>query len=405
MGTATGTARTLFAVRKSDRAYDLICLSHLRWDFVYQRPQHLMSRFAAERRVLFVEEPMPTTAPKAYLHTSRRGCGVEVVVPHIPDGMDHEIILRKLIGGLVEQRRSYSLWYYTPMPIAWTRHLKPLAVVYDCMDELSAFKNAPAALKEREGELLKRADLVFTGGHTLFEAKRNQHANVYPFPSSIDVTHFAQARGTCSEPQDQQNIPHVRIGYCGVIDERMDFDLVTKVADARPDWHIVMLGPVVKVNPADLPQRPNIHYLGMKPYKELPQYIAGWDVAILPFARNESTRYISPTKTPEYLAAGRPVVSTSIQDVIHPYGKNGIVHIADQPGEFIEAVEIALSEDATQRLQKVDVLLSKNSWCRTWGRMAELVNDVVHRRSRSFSAPLAMYQQTQHGAPQAGVAS
>lgn len=403
MATAATTADKIHNRRKMDRSYDLICLSHLRWDFVFQRPQHLMIRFAARRRVLFVEEPQPTSS-KAHMTVKRDASGVQLVVPQIPDGADYASTLRKLIDNFLLEHRvgPYCLWYYTPMPVAWTAHLKPMVTIYDCMDELSAFKNAPMELKQREVELLRKADLVFTGGDSLFEAKRKQHPNVYSFPSSIDVTHFAQARGTVRDPEDQAGIPHPRLGYCGVIDERMDLALLASVAEARPDWHFVMIGPVVKIDVASLPKHPNIHFLGMKSYQELPRYLSGWDVAILPFARNESTRFISPTKTPEYLAAGRPVVSTSIRDVVNPYGSSGIVHIADEPGDFIAAVKKALTEDSRHRLEKVDGLLSKTSWCRTWGRMAELIDDVVYRRTRTLSAPFpalaqAAIQPARHG--------
>ena len=251
------------------------------------------------------------------------------------------------------------------------------------MDELSAFKGAPRALKDYETELLKRADLVFTGGQSLYEAKRDQHRNIYAFPSSIDAAHFAQARASRSEPADQAGIPHPRMGFFGVIDERMDVELLDAVAAARPDWHLVMIGPVVKIDPAELPCRDNIHYLGGKTYAELPLYLSGWDVALLPFARNESTRFISPTKTPEYLAAGRAVVSTSIRDVVRPYGEQNLVHIADTPAEFIAAIESALSEDTALRMQKVDPFLAQTSWDETWGRMAELIDDVVTARRPS----------------------
>jgi UDP-galactopyranose mutase len=308
-------------------------------------------------------------------------------VPHISHLDDQAATLRTLIDNFFDEQQiqSYSLWFYTPMHLPWTRHLKPLAVVYDCMDELSGFKGAPPELKEREIELLEWADLVFTGGHSLYEAKRHQHRNVYPFPSSIDAPHFARARTLTSEPADQASIPGVRIGFFGVIDERMDLDLIAAVATAKPDWHLVLVGPVVKIDPAGLPAMSNIHYLGMKSYDELPSYIAGWDVAMLPFARNDSTRFISPTKTPEYLAAGLPVVSTSIRDVISPYGNAGVVHIADTPDAFIAAVDKALAEDAAQRLRRVDALLSQTSWSRTWGRMAELLDDAIQRRKSANS--------------------
>lgn len=368
-------------------AVDLVCFSHLRWDFVYQRPQHLLTRFAAEGRVFYFEEAVRTSEP-SHLRHSRRKSGVVVIVPHLSDSDEPTATLRLLINDffLNEKIHSYALWFYTPMHLPWTRHLKPLAVVYDCMDELSGFKNAPIEITKREAELMQWADVVFTGGHSLYEAKRAQHGNIYPFPSSIDVPHFARARTINTEPDDQASIPGVRLGFFGVIDERMDLDLIAEVAERRPDWHIVLVGPVVKIDPAELPQIPNIHYLGMKSYDELPSYIAGWDVAMLPFARNDSTRFISPTKTPEYLAAGLPVVSTSIRDVINPYGDAGVVYIADTAEEFLIAAEKALTEDASLRMKRVDAMLSQNSWSRTWGRMAELLDDVVQRRKRSLTA-------------------
>jgi UDP-galactopyranose mutase len=314
--------------------------------------------------------------------------GVHVVIPHVTEGPDEASTARTLLDQFFHQHsiRSYWLWYYTPMALSWTRHLAPVGIVYDCMDELSMFKNAHPELTVRERELLTSADLVFTGGMSLFEAKKDKHPRVYLFPSSIDVPHFAAARRIEHDPDDQKHIPRKRLGFCGVIDERMDLNLVREVADERPDWHWVMIGPVVKISQSDLPKRPNIHYLGMKSYTELPSYIAGWDVAVLPFARNDSTRFISPTKTPEYLAAGRPVVSTSIHDVAVTYGAGGLVHIADHPHAFVAAVECAMAEDATHRLRSVDALLAQNSWSRTWGRMRELMDDVIARPAGVLAA-------------------
>jgi UDP-galactopyranose mutase len=364
---------------------DLVCLSHLRWDFVYQRPQHLLSRFAKERRVFFVEEP--TFGEGAMrLDVSQRDCGVYVVVPCLPQELIGDETLDSVQRGMIDRLfadyniNAHFLWYYTPMAVTWTAHLRPQATVYDCMDELSAFKGAPVVLKDREAELFKRADLVFTGGQSLYEVKRHQHKNVYAFPSSIDAAHFAQARSVVEEPADQAEIPHPRLGFFGVIDERMDIELLEKVAAARPDWHLVIVGPVVKIDPADLPARENIHYLGGKSYNELPSYLSGWDVALLPFARNESTRFISPTKTPEYLAAGCPVVSTSIRDVVRPYGDQGLVHIADDAAEFVASIEVAMNEDGAARMQEVDAFLAQTSWDQTWGRMNELIEDVMTAR-------------------------
>jgi UDP-galactopyranose mutase len=374
--------------------YDLVCLSHLRWDFVYQRPQHLLSRCAAQgRRVFFIEEPIFDDGPPR-LDISERDDGVKVVRPHLPSGEISEVtrdaVLQGLIDSLFEKQaiRRYVLWYYTPMAMSFTRHLEPLAVVYDCMDELSAFRGAPPALREREAELFKRADLVFTGGQSLYEAKRDQHPNVYAFPSSIDAAHFAQARTLRQEPADQSSLGGPRLGFFGVIDERFDIQLLDGLAQARPHWQLVMIGPVVKIDTNDLPRRDNIHYLGSKSYKELPAYLSGWDVALLLFARNESTRYISPTKTPEYLAAGRAVVSTSIRDVVRPYGQQGLVHIADTVPEFVAACEAAMKEDGRERLRRVDSFLAQTSWDRTWADMSGLIAGVAGSRRLSAAGQM-----------------
>jgi len=390
----------------STDAPDLVCLSHLRWNFVVQRPQHLLTRCAQARRVFFIEEPIfstdtsvPPETAKAiggvgWLDVTRHESGVWVVVPHLREGLSEEAVnaaQQVLLDALFAKHEisKYICWYYTPMARAFTRHLEPLAVVYDCMDELSAFKGASPLLREREAELFSRADLVFTGGQSLYEAKRDQHQNVYAFPSSVEVAHFAEARTFKEDPADQANIPHPRLGFYGVIDERMDLELLDGIAEARPDWHLVMIGPVVKIDPAMLPRRENIHYLSGKDYKELPAYLAGWDLAMLPFARNESTRFISPTKTPEYLAAGKPVVSTSIRDVVRPYGQERLVRIADTVEEFVAAAEAAMREDtqATGWLARVDTFLEQISWDRTWNSMMQLIESALGTRlERSIAA-------------------
>jgi UDP-galactopyranose mutase len=376
---------------------DLVCFSHLRWDWVYQRPQHLLKRAAADRRVFYIEEAVPDSG-SVRLEVRERDAGVKVVTPYLPEGLCSQIaktaVLGDMIGRYFQEQgiRDYVLWYYTPMATEFTRQLKPLAVVYDCMDELSAFKGAPEALKFHELELLRRADVVFTGGQSLYEAKREKHRSVHAFPSSIDRDHFMQARTRGEDPDDQKRIAHPRLGFFGVIDERFDIDLLDAVAAERPHWQFIMLGPITKIDPAMLPQRLNIHYLGAKSYDELPKYIAGWDVALLPFAINESTRYISPTKTPEYLAAGKPVVSTPITDVIRPYGQMDLVRIASTPQEFIAAIEDALTPEATtkQWLERVDKFLAKTSWDQTWAEMADLIDrSIIRARKPSVRARLS----------------
>jgi UDP-galactopyranose mutase len=358
----------------------LLCFSHLRWDFVYQRPQHLMSRFAQHRRAFYVEEPRFGDWDMGCDVTPREG-GVRVVTPRLHRGLSESArveALRAMIDNLVrvEDVTRFVAWYYTPMALPWTRHLDAHFIVYDCMDELSLFRGAPAEMVEREHELIAMADVVFTGGASLHEAKRTRNPHVHCFPSSVDADHFRQARTQQRDPIDQANIPHPRLGFAGVIDERMDLDLVEGIAAARPEWQLVMLGPVVKIDPAQLPRRANIHYLGAKPYAELPAYMAGWDVALMPFALNEATKYISPTKTPEYLAAGLPVVSTAIRDVVNPYGAAALARIGDTVQDFIGAVEGALAQPADLRrqwLKRIDGFLSTMSWDRTHERMAALI--------------------------------
>lgn len=362
---------------------DLVCLSHLRWDFVYQRPQHLLSRCVQERRVFFIEEPVVESIESWWLEVSQRECGVWVVVPHLPDWVSNELrttMHQSLMDELFQEHAIAKpiLWYYTPAALSFTHHLQPSAVVYDCMDELSAFQGASFALGELERQLFQRADVVFTGGQSLYEAKQHLHHNIHAFPSNIDAAHFAQARTFTADPSDQQDIPHPRLGFYGVIDERMDLDLLDGIAQAKPDWHLVIIGPVVKIDPDLLPHHSNVHYLGGKSYQELPNYLAGWDVAMLPFARNQSTRFISPTKTPEYLAAGKPVVSTSIRDVVRPYGQQGLVHIADTVEDFIAAAERAMQQSQhVDWLHRVDQFLAQNSWDRTWANMIQLIEAAI----------------------------
>jgi glycosyltransferase involved in cell wall biosynthesis len=260
------------------------------------------------------------------------------------------------------------------MSLSFSDHLQPSVTIFDCMDELSAFKGAPPELLQRERELMGRADVVFTGGYSLWEAKRQQHANAHPVPSSVDIAHFAAARNSLPQPADQASIGHPRLGFFGVIDERFDIDLVAELARQRPDWQIVLIGPVVKIDPQTLPRQTNIHYLGPKDYSQLPAYLSGWDVALMPFAINESTRFISPTKTPEYLAGGCPVVSTPIRDVISGYGESGVVAIADSAPAFIEAIEAALQAKAQGTVtERADKALDGMSWDNTCAVMKEQI--------------------------------
>ncbi len=373
--------------------YPLLVFSHLRWNFVFQRPQHLLSRLARQRRVLFIEEPMASEGNEPHWEL-REEAGVTVCCPHTPltgpPGYcdQQQPYLAALLGELLERQQleSYVTWFYTPMALPLLDRLEPKAVIYDCMDELSQFRGAPREMLQRERELMSQADVVFTGGPSLYQAKKERHSHVRCFPSSVDAAHFGQASQALAEPEDQRALPHPRLGFFGVIDERFDADLVAQVAEARPEWQLVMVGPVVKIDPASLPQRENIHYTGQRTYEQLPAYLSGWDVCLLPFARNESTEFISPTKTLEYMAAEKPIVSTPITDVAQPYG--GIVYLGSTAEEFITACEHALNDPPQEKLARLAGMrkvLQQTSWDKTATAMDQEIEAAIARREQTQS--------------------
>lgn len=390
------TAPPTSAPKNENKKPTLICFSHLRWDFVFQRPQHLLTRAAEHFAVIFIEEPIFVDGGDLRLEISERPRGIRVVQPIVPQGTpDADIVehQKAMVDQLAAEADGELLfWYYTPMALPFSRHVAADVTVFDKMDELSAFKNAPPLLLKLEQELIERADVVFTGGASMYEAARHRHANIHCFPSSIDAKHFAAARAKgVADPADQAAIEHPRLGFFGVIDERMDVELVAEVADLRPDWQIVMIGPVVKIDPASLPQRPNIHWLGGKQYADLPAYLAHWDIGFMPFAINEATRFISPTKTPEFLAAGLPVVSTPITDVVTPYGEMGLVQIAGSPSDFVDSIVYAMAEDREARLSSVNEFLADRSWDRTFSEMNELIENVIRNKSVSDTVPASRH--------------
>ena len=367
--------------------YSIVVFSHLRWNFVYQRPQHLLSRLAAKRPVLFVEEPELDSNEPPRWERSTPQPNVTVLRPRTPVesfGFHAEqlAVLEPLVTELARELEGTTLvaWLYTPLALPLAQVLEPAAIVYDCMDELSLFQGAPPELLSREVELLRCADVMFTGGPSLFRAKQARHHNVHCFPSSVDAAHFRLARAGeksgAREAEDQAGLPHPRLGFYGVIDERLDLSLLASVADARPDWQIVLVGPVVKIDPGTLPRRANIHYFGQRSYDELPRYLVGWDVCLLPFARNDATRFISPTKTLEYMAAELPIVSTPITDVAEPYGH--IVYLGQTPEEFLAACEAALRrEEHAARTTQMRQVLAGTSWDVTVASMETLLAAAV----------------------------
>jgi hypothetical protein len=347
-----------------------------------------MTRAARTYRVIFWEEPMIEEGIEPHLARFPQNERLEVVTPKLPAGMseqDAESVLKWLLDGLLEEKGQPAvLWYITPAMLSFSKHLKPEAIVYDNMDELSAFQGAPKALLKQEEELLRRTSVVFTGGMSIFEAKKHRHNNIHPFPSSIDKAHFAAARARdVEDPRDQAEIPRPRIGWFGVIDERFDGELLRELAELRPDWQFVMIGPVVKIDEKSLPRSGNIHWLGGKSYDQLPDYLRGWDAGLIPFAINDATRFISPTKTPEFLAAGIPLVSTPIQDIVRPYRELDLVEIAEDAHGFADAIDRLLVMPKTPWLERVDAFLADKSWDHTWRDMNALLSQARQHRPSS----------------------
>lgn len=378
----------------------LIVFSHLRWGFVYQRPQHLMSRLSQHYRVLFVEEPVFSDGP-ARLDRMPQGPGLDVLVPHTPIDAagfhdDQLAVLQGLLADhlAAEAIDDYAVWFYTPMALPLLAPLRPRAVVFDCMDELSAFDHAPRQLRQREAALLKTADLVLTGGPALYEAKRTQHPEVHCVPSSVDAAHFApehlDASTELAREADalQAHLPAPRLGFFGVIDERFDVALLETLALAHPEWQLVMAGPVVKIDPTRLPRLANVHWLGMQSYARLPHLLAGWDVCLMPFALNESTRFISPTKTLEYMAGEKPIVSTPVRDVVGLYGDT--VRIAEAGPDFVRACEQALAEtaaDREDRRARMALTVQRSSWDRVADTVHALIEKAV--QAKAVASPSA----------------
>lgn len=393
MSSSTSDARatSLPQVNAHATRVPLVVFSHLRWGFVFQRPQHLLTRLAKDFDVVFIEEPV-FVDDEPRLHRAGRFGDVEVLTPHTRERSpgfndDQAGAMRPLLAEFMASRGFVNplVWLYTPMALPLVADLDPRAVIYDCMDDLASFKFAPPELLAREQALMELADVVLTGGPSLYEARKDLHANIHCLPSAVDAAHFSPANLDGGSPEStvaeeiHRAMGHPRLGFFGVIDERLDIALVEALADARPGWHVVMAGPVVKIDPASLPQRPNLHWIGMQRYEALPHLLSHWDVCLLPFALNEHTRFISPTKTLEYLAAGKPAVSTPIHDVVSLYGS--VVRIGATSDEFVAAIEQTLAETAAERSQwrqAAQAMVDACAWDATAARIAALLEGYAH---------------------------
>lgn len=335
--------------------FPIIVHCHLRWDFVWQRPQQIFSRLAGKHRIAFIEEPMLTTEPAdatPRLEVSEPQPNIVRIVPVLPASLSGTDAQCMAVLALVRQAlHSHPLligqferpvqWFYSPMTApCLLGKFGAHGVVYDCMDELANFRFAPADIAAREQFLMSHADIVFTGGYQLFQAKSRHHPNVHFHGCGVDVAHFGRARLAQTEvPASVATLPRPVFGYFGVIDERLDYTLIAALAERYPDASIVMAGPLAKVERDQLPDLSNIHWLGQQSYEALPALVKGFDVCLMPFALNEATRYINPTKTLEYMAAGKPIVSTAVADVVRNF--TPVVDVARSQDGFVQAVERA----------------------------------------------------------------
>lgn len=380
----------------------ILVLSHLRWGFVYQRPQHLLSRLATRWQVLYLEEPVHSEGT-AWLDERQILPGLTVLVPHTPLSStgfaDDQLAAASLLlqSWLDDEALRIDVtWVYTPMALPLAEAISSDCLIYDCMDELASFKDAPAQLRQREDSLMRVADLVLTGGPSLFQAKHQKNPNVHCLPSAVDAGHFCIGRLVpgCDQAGEadrlQGHLGRPRLGFFGVIDERLDVSLLADLADAHPEWQIVMAGPVVKIDAARLPQRANIHWLGMQPYERLPYLLAGWDLCLMPFALNESTRFISPTKTLEYMAGDKPVISTPIQDVIALYGKAVEVAFGGNQA-FVQACERVLAEHAGAREDRKREMRDAVSTY-SWDRSANGVHELLVLALAASAVPTPLFQ-------------
>ena len=397
----TGALRaSVLSISPEAADYGIVVFSHLRWKFVWQRPQQFLSRFADKHRILFIEEPMIDVANgrEPWLEIEAVAPNVLTAVAHLSrevwESPNRHAIQRKLAreamdtANLAGEFCEPLLWYYGPMEAEWSLdHFPCSGVVYDCMDELSQFRGAPSGLIEQEQRVMKRADVVFTGGYELYLKKRKQHPNVHFFGCGVEYDHFALAQDPATDtPQDIRNLKKAIIGWFGVVDERVDYELLDQMAKLRPDWSFVMVGPVVKVDPEQLPKSDNLHWLGGRDYKDLPRYCAGYDVCMMAFALNEATEFINPTKALEYLATGKPVISTPVKDVVRQY--SDLVYIERDAQGFVDRIENILQMPDQTRIEQGVALARDSSWEATVAKMQDLIAEAIEAEDNEVVLPV-----------------
>jgi glycosyltransferase involved in cell wall biosynthesis len=388
----------LSKVRESE-AYSIVVHSHLKWDWVWQRPQQFLSRLSRKHRVLFVEAPDVYDAAhvtRVDLREVTDFPNINVLQLKIPAKRENDIrwidkerrrVVQSLLSGPLGQSfPSIVQWFYDPMAVtALAGQLDEQLIVYDCMDELSLFRGAPPELVRRERELLAVADVVFAGGPKIWRAKRELNRNCFCYGCGVDARHFGEA---CDPelrvPHDMAGLSRPVFGYIGVVDERIDYELLTRLADST-EGSVVMVGPWTKVDPASFPHRDNLQWLGGRDYSDLPRYAKGFDVCVMPFAINEATRFINPTKALEYMATGRPIVSTPVEDVVSQF--SDVITIAKDATAFANACARAAVQPDSRQIERGLALAQQNSWESIVARLEQHIEEALgSRRALSVNA-------------------
>ncbi len=394
----------------------IVFCSHLRYRDVQQRPQRIAQLLAQKRPVIYVEEPWwprgderrfekPPHLAVAYADHLGSSGDLTVVTPVVPYQEvelpyvtpENEVLARRMVAEYLSRVGidRAILWIYSPMMDGYYgRMVEELVVVHDKMDELTGFKGTPPILIERERNLIDRADVMFAGGRTMFESARARHANCHRFDSGVDFELFLTA--TLPETQvadDLRTLPHPIFGYIGVIDERVDFEALIALADAYPHGSVFMGGPVRKILPGNLPRRSNLIFAydldlarnrdpleaGSIPYTQLPSYIKGFDVCLIPFSgKSEATKNLSPTKTPEYAAARKPIISGAVPDVVANWGD--VIWVAESPEDYVGAAADILNGSHSDRLAQAQVRASQQTWSSIVSAMLEQIDHALKRR-------------------------
>jgi glycosyltransferase involved in cell wall biosynthesis len=382
-------------------AQDIICFAH-DWGGDPTSKTHIMRLLAKKSRVLWVNSiamrrPVASKSDARRLITKLRrafaGC-VEVepnifVVNPLVLPLPGSALAQRLNGVLLERslRRTLSklsfarpiLWTFLPTMNRLVGRLGERLLVYHCVDKYSEFSGVPRdAIVAMERDLVKRADLVFTSAARLLEECRPLNPHTHFITHGVDTAHFGRALDPQTPvPDDLAGIRKPVAGFFGLIADWVDLPLIRSLARERPDWSFVLIGKAA-TDLAPLQGLSNVHWLGQKPYTELPGYCRGFDVALIPFVQNELTLRVNPLKLREYLAAGLPVVSTPLPEISR---YDGLVRLATRREEFIGGIEAALAERSPELAGRRFEAMRGESWEARVADMARLIDERVRATS------------------------